>query len=140
MKTIRSLENILKYRAIRYVLLISYLSLIFYLCLIPGSNFPKNEILDEIHFDKWVHIMFFFGLWSLSVWAYKQEGVLANSRNKVFIGTFLWALFVGILIEILQELTGRSMDIFDVVADMAGAFLAYWFWIKFEHKWWIYRT
>lgn len=99
---------------------------------------PHNSFLDKIYYDKWVHAMMYFGVWTLCVWKMKGSGALTQNREKFFIISFVIVLIMGASIEFLQALTDRSMDWKDVMANLLGAFIAYRFWLRFEHRWKVY--
>ena len=72
--------------------------------------------------DKYVHFLFYFiftVLWIL-FFKYKQ---FSNFKLVIFI-----AIFYGILMEIFQGIftTTRHADVYDVLANSAGATVAYW--------------
>lgn len=129
---------ITQYPLLRWIALLSYTALIYYLCLLPSSKLPGNTFLDQIHFDKWVHVMMYFGLWSLWVWVMKGPGSLHHNRLRHFIIAAVISLLIGASIEWLQGLTGRGIDWTDELANLCGVLLAYSFWIRFEHRWRIY--
>jgi VanZ family protein len=130
---------IFKNPILRTIILFAYIALVYYLCLMPSSSVPKNSFLDKIYFDKWVHIMMQFGVWTLLVWKFKGPGLLINNRNKIFIVSFLLVLIIGGSIEYIQSQTGREMDWKDEVANFIGALIAWRFWLKFENKWPVYQ-
>ena len=112
----------------RFLILIAYFVFVSILFLLPGSAFPKNNWLTQIHFDKWVHIAIFFILAILISWSFNFKN--AGSLIIVF---FILAGY-GIIVEVVQDqyVINRSFDIWDWVADLAGATAAilYWWWVK----------
>lgn len=124
---------------LRWLILLAYIVLVYYLCLMPSSSVPSNTFLDKIYFDKWVHIMMYFGVWTLVVWKFKGPGRLIMDRKKVFMWATIIVLVMGGSIEYLQDLSGRAMDWKDQLANFTGAIVAWRFWIKFEDKWPVYR-
>ncbi len=91
----------------------------------PGSDLPKVSLLDEIYFDKWVHIGLFGGLTFLTAWPFIKENI-ATRKLLIKIGTTF--IIYGILMEFVQKYfaSERSFDIFDMVADAAGCFAGFW--------------
>lgn len=91
----------------------------------PGSDIPKVSFLDEIYFDKWVHIGLFGGLTFLTAWPF-IKGNIATRKLLIKIGTTF--IIYGILIEFVQKYfaSERSFDIFDMGADAAGCFTGFW--------------
>lgn len=108
----------------RYFLLVSYFLFINFLFFMPGSALPKTTWLDQIFFDKWVHIGLFLLL------AYLSGNALQRNDKRVKFAIFLSAVVYGILIEIIQErfVPNRSLDLGDWAADIAGSFLGIWLW------------
>lgn len=124
---------------VRWIILLAYIALVYYLCLLPSSNLPKNNFLDKIYFDKWVHIMMHFGTWTLVVWKMKGPGRLNVDRKKTFMWGIIIVLAMGASIEYLQSISGRSMDWTDQLANFVGALIAWRFWLKFEDRWPMYK-
>lgn len=81
---------------------------------------PSVGIPLFAHFDKFVHFALFFGQFWLIARAY-------GLHSKV-ISLPVWgvcALIWAVAVELVQsQLPNRSADVFDVVADMAGALCA----------------
>ena len=94
---------------------------------LPGSSFPKEDWLDKIWFDKWVHI----GLIGLLVvsWCWGMQKKLTNKQKLA--GIFRWILFLaiayGVGMEFVQKhlVANRSFDGGDIIADSAGAIIGY---------------
>ena len=132
--------QILQHKIFRWCILLGYIGLVFWLCLMPESDLPKNPFLSKIHFDKWVHLMMHFGMWTLIVWTYKGAGHLSKNRNFIFLFSILLTLVIGIVIEYLQQYVGRShADWGDVTANLLGAFIAWRIWLRLEHRWTFYK-
>jgi len=103
---------------------------------IPGSKFPKRNWLDDIWFDKWVHI----GIFGLLVILWCRVIAIKYPLDKKNKTRFLWislaALVYGIVMEFVQEyvVTNRSFDILDILADgigcMIGLFICVWIYKK----------
>ena len=133
------LEKIFRFTVVRWFSVLAYTGLVCYLCLMPAGNIKSNTFLDLIHFDKWVHVMMYFGTWTMLVWGFKGNGPLVKGRQKIFRLSAIIALFMGGSIEYLQSYIGRGMDWTDQVANFAGILLAWYCWLKFENKWKVYR-
>jgi len=94
---------------------------------LPGSSFPKEDWLDKIWFDKWVHI----GLIGLLVvsWCWGMQKKVADKQKLANI--FRWILFLaiayGVGMEFVQKhlVANRSFDGGDIIADSAGAIIGY---------------
>ena len=82
---------------------------------------PKEDWLDNIWFDKWVHIGMFFimaFLWSRALMKNKKTG-----NNKItLIIILIVALLYGFGIELLQKyfIENRSFAWGDIAADAVG--------------------
>ncbi|MBO9729120.1 MAG: VanZ family protein [Chitinophaga sp.] len=109
-----------------YIPAILWILLILYLCTLPGKDIPTSSFLDKIHFDKFVHFGLFGGIVLLLS--------LAIYWPKKFISATILVLLViiaaayGLAIEYIQKywVTGRSFDMYDVVADTLGAIAGVW--------------
>ncbi len=102
-------------------LAIGWTILIAVLCLIKFTDLPSFGVSGA---DKYVHFTFHFVftmLWGFYFWLKLKERTLSKIVRVVLI-----SLSYGILIEILQETctTTRHADIFDVLANLAGAIMA----------------
>ena len=103
----------------------------FILCTIlftlPGSSFPKEDWLDKIWFDKWVHIGL-IGLLVLS-WCWGMQKKLTNKQKLavIFRWILLLAIAYGVGMEFVQKhlVANRSFDGGDIIADSAGALIGY---------------
>ncbi|RPE13886.1 hypothetical protein EGT74_10345 [Chitinophaga lutea] len=111
-----------KMRMIRYYLpALGWIILILFLCTMPVPAVKPTSWLDLIHLDKIVHFFLFGGTVILLAYGYhRQRGRVSTS------GLFYLALFVtlyGLAIEFIQKYftANRSFEIWDVVADGAGA-------------------
>jgi hypothetical protein len=96
------------------------------LCL-PGDNLPHNDLFDDLHFDKFVHVVLFGAF--VALWCYYLSGRIQvqHQLRKVFFAVFLFAAFNGILIEYIQFyfIPFRSFDNGDIIADLLGSSIAY---------------
>ncbi|MGJ7030732.1 VanZ family protein [Niabella hirudinis] len=106
-----------------FITALAYFILTIVLLTLPGSAFPKEDIFDQIYFDKWVHI----GLFSLLVllwnlW-FAKKMQLQNKPTRIFIIVSLLALGYGIIMEFVQKwyIPNRSFDLGDIIADGVGA-------------------
>lgn len=95
---------------------------VFILCAMPGEDIP-NPRLDIPHLDKIVHFGMFF-IMTLLISHYL--GIQTNLRQRtIYTIAILVAFTYGGLIEILQHyFFGRSGDLWDLSADLAGGIVA----------------
>ncbi len=111
-------------------LLLPIAALIFFTILfcLPGSAFPKDDLLSEMYFDKWVHIGIFTVL--LFLWC------RALNVNQVifYIILVILAIMYGFLIELIQDklVDNRSWDLGDVVADFIGSIVGVLVWYGYK--------
>jgi VanZ family protein len=101
-----------------------------FLFCIPGSAIPKDDWLDKIWADKWVHIGIFTSLGFL--WSNALE---INTTRVFFILVFVAVLY-GLAIEIVQDqfITNRSFDLGDLVADFIGCLGGVWLRTRYIKK------
>ena len=104
----------LKSKSFQYSAALFWLCLITVLLVIPGSKFPKQNWLDKIWFDKWVHI----GIFAILVFLWCR----AASRIKAFYIIAITAIFYGIGMEFVQKhlVSNRGFEMLDIVADAVG--------------------
>lgn len=89
------------------------------LLILPGPDIPRSSFLDEIYFDKWVHIGLFGGITFLTALPY----IKANPANKkLLIKICIIFSIYGILMEFAQKYLAfeRSFDYVDMIADGIG--------------------
>lgn len=108
----------------RRVILIAYLCFITTLFSLPASAFPKRSWLDDIWFDKWIHIGFFSVLCFLASWVWTRWD------KKFYLILFFVAAAYGLFIEIIQDryIPNRSLDLGDWIADMVGSLIGIFIW------------
>ena len=99
---------------------------------IPGSAFPKENWLDKIWFDKWVHIGMFAIMVTLWCWAVLKMYSVSTRLRTVFIWIGLLSLSYGVGMEFVQKyfINNRSFDLGDIIADAVGSSLGVFFSIK----------
>ena len=104
-----------------------FLLVTFLLCL-PGTEFPKATWLTRIWIDKWVHIFLFMTLTFLWCRAFKENSNSSASKIK-FLKIAITGVVYGITMELIQAgfIPFRGFEIGDIVADMIGAFIGYYF-------------
>lgn len=92
---------------------------------LPGSAFPKENWLDKIYADKWIHIGLFAILATLWCWAMLKKKSGSSKLKTIFIWIGLICLAYGVGMEFVQKywIPNRSFDFGDIVADGVGAFL-----------------
>ncbi len=101
-------------------LTVLYIALLTTLCLVTLSV-PTPDV-PGIGFDKIVHFCFYAGLNTLLI-----STIIAHKsaiKTKQIIVTTLASIIYGVAIEFIQQYTGRSFDIYDIVANSIGAITA----------------
>lgn len=103
---------------VRITLSIIYLIIIVLLSLLPSSNLPNIPYFSGE--DKWIHFCMYAGLGFVTCWSLDTRGRKMPPLYVLLIGVFLW----GVLMEVLQRLmsNGRAMELYDMLANLAGAF------------------
>lgn len=97
----------------------------------PVSGIKSVKLLDLLSFDKLAHmLMFALQFWFLAIGLVKQYK-FSYKRNRASSIAFLIAVSYGGLIELMQGyvLSGRTMDIMDMIANIIGAIIG---WILFR--------
>ena len=89
---------------------------------LPGSAFPKENWLDKIWADKWIHIFLFGVLVWLWCFAFFKNTAKANLLH-LFIVITICAIGYGVAMEFVQKnwVANRSFDVGDIAADAIGA-------------------
>ncbi|MFR9546635.1 MAG: VanZ family protein [Rikenellaceae bacterium] len=93
-----------------YWVVISTLSLVSFSNDIPEIKIP--------YIDKIVHFLFYIGLNFLLL---TTLFVMNKDSWRYIIGVTLVAILYGVVIELIQPLTGRSCEVLDIVANSMGA-------------------
>ncbi len=90
------------------------------LSLLPPSRVGGIAVVG----DKTLHAAAYLFQGALTYIFLSLAGIPANTRTgaKFAVSVFICLLF-GLLIEVLQPLTGRNMEMLDLAADAAGAFI-----------------
>ncbi|MGZ3844854.1 MAG: VanZ family protein [Flavisolibacter sp.] len=123
----------LRWKFFRYKsVVIFWFLLMCFLFFLPGSALPKEDWLDRIYFDKWVHTGLFAVL--LFLWRSSFNLKLAYYNSILM----FCALVYGLSVEFIQKywVVNRSFDLVDVLFDMVGASigLAAWWWVYKKNK------
>ena len=105
---------------------IAWSIIVLILLTLPGSMLPQEKVFAIPNFDKLVHMGLFGGfvlLWSL----YFNKKIL-NQRKLlvIFFRIFIISSLYGATTEFIQKyIPSRDFDIADILADVAGAAIAY---------------
>ena len=103
---------------------------------LPGDVFPEIKTFwDWLSPDKVVHLIIFGTLSFLILWGYRDK-YSGNNRKKLVFTAVIITILYGILTELLQRYVfiGRSGNVFDALADAAGALIGWWLFIPVYKK------
>jgi VanZ like family len=121
----------LKWKFFRYkAVAVSWLLIMCVLFFLPGSALPKEDWLNSIYFDKWVHV----GLFAVLIFLWRSAfNWNFTEYNWVLI---LSALLYGLLVEFIQRqwIPNRSFDLYDVLADTTGSIVGMLVWLRSYKK------
>jgi hypothetical protein len=109
---------------------IAWFIIVFILVTLPGKDIPKSNFLDEINFDKLVHMGIFGLLTVLFCWPFYKSGFSVDKKMKYFFIIALLTSAWGYSTELIQKFwvaIGRTYDLFDWAADSIGAIAGYIF-------------
>lgn len=114
-------------KRILFCLALSWTGVIGFLCLIQANDIPKVKI-PILSLDKIVHAFFYFVFTSLWFLFFLKK-FNKTAPLKLLILVFILSVFYGIIIEILQGVLTltRNADVFDVLANVTGALIAFGF-------------
>lgn len=106
---------------LKYIILSSIWTIvILILTLLPGQDIPNVPIFG---IDKFVH-MFMFGVLMFLVCKISKEPLI--SRSAYVVSSFILCISYGIIIEFIQQyIPGRSMSIYDIIANSVGVGLGF---------------
>jgi VanZ family protein len=110
---------------------IAWTAFIFLLLTMPSAGIPDTGLLRIPYVDKIAHIILFGGF--VIFWSYGlSHGRNQESMYKLFRNLFLISVGYGILMEFVQSIfTKRAFEVMDMIADAAGACIA-WILLKFR--------
>lgn len=99
--------------------------IIFLLLAMPPLNINQEKPLELSGLDKTIHFLLFgMMVW---LWGYYQITIAANKKTTVgqLLIITLVTIVYGIVMEYVQDWVGRDFDVWDMVADGAGAVTAF---------------
>lgn len=126
------MRNFLRYH--RNALLWAFLILV--LCTMPVSGVTSIKLLDLLSFDKLAHMLLFaLQFWFIAIGLVKQYK-FSYKRNRAASIAFLLSVSYGGIIELIQGylLSGRTMDIMDMIANIIGAIIGWFLFRIFNRK------
>lgn len=110
--------------------------LILVLCTMPVKGISTFKLLDLLSFDKLAHMLLFaMQFWFIAIGQAKQH-VFSYKRKRVPIIAFILTVAYGGAIELIQGylLSGRTMDLLDMLANTIGAIVGWLVLIAFKNK------
>ena len=92
---------------------------------IPGNDLPQENWLNDIWFDKWVHIGMFSIMVTLWCWSLQKKTSDGKHLSNIYLWTGLACLVYGAGMEFVQKyfIPNRSFDVNDIIADGFGCSL-----------------
>jgi hypothetical protein len=114
----------------KFIPAIIWFIIIFVLVTMPGKDIPKVSFLEEISFDKVVHMGLFCVLVVLVCWPFYKSDVPHTKKLQYFFIIALSGSAWGYCTELIQKFwveIGRTYDLFDWAADSLGAVAGYIF-------------
>ncbi len=126
------MRNFFKYY--RNALIWAFLILV--LCTMPVKGIVTFKLIDLISFDKLAHMgLFAIQFWFLAI-AHLKQYVFSYKRSAVGIRAFIITVLYGGFIELLQGyvLSGRTMDIMDMLANIIGAIAGWLVFFYFKQR------
>jgi VanZ family protein len=112
----------------KFIPAIGWFFLVLILICLPGQQFPKtDDWLGKIFFDKWVHAGLFAILAFLFMKPYVNSSLPKQNVLQTIFKIGLYISIWGLITELIQKyfVPNRSFDLWDWVADSAGALLAF---------------
>jgi len=108
----------------KYCLTILVLLIIFVLCFMKTTSLPAVQVRN---FDKAVHLLMFLCLSGVIFFDNTRYLRFSITKTRMFLGTFLFPVALGGLIEIMQAdfTTYRTGDWFDFLFDGVGAVIGW---------------
>ena len=96
--------------------------IILFLSLENARNMPQIAIL---YLDKVIHSAFHF-VFTILWFLYLKKKFKSSNNFKLLFFTLIGSFILGIAIELMQQYftTTRNADVFDILANLFGAFLA----------------
>jgi len=114
----------MKIKVIQFIPVVIWFIIANILFFMPGPDLPTSSFLEEIYFDKWVHIGLFAGLTFLTAYPFIRA---QRSTKKLLIKICILFIAYGVSVEFIQKYfaSERSFDITDMIADAVGCCLGY---------------
>lgn len=95
--------------------------IIFLLLVMPPININQEKPLEFSGIDKAIHFLLFgIMVW---LWGYYQKTISSTRKNLVphLLRITVIVIIYGIVMEYVQDWVGRDFDVWDMMADTAGA-------------------
>ena len=124
----KSLDNTFREITFRHFIPgIAWFLLILFLMCLPGRDIPSVGWLEEIHFDKMVHMGSFMVMTFLFSWIFYKSKYSSTQRLYYFIRIALATSIWGLTIEFIQRfyIPGRAYELLDWAADSLGSLIGF---------------
>lgn len=87
---------------------------------------PETDIWDLLKFDKLAHVFVFAVLTFLMIIGFTKQYTYRSLRFSAVKHSLLVSISYGILLETIQMFSpGRSLEIYDYIANTIGCFTGY---------------
>jgi VanZ family protein len=99
--------------------------IIFLLLVMPPININPKKTIEFSGLDKTIHFLLFgIMVW---LWGYYQKIISSTGKNHTLQLLLITVVVIvyGIVMEYVQDWVGRDFDVWDMVADAAGAVTAF---------------
>src|SRR5215831_9434534 len=100
----------MKIKVIQFIPAVIWFIIANILFFMPGRDLPTSGFLEEIYFDKWVHIGLFSGLTFLTAYPFIK---VRRSTKKLLLKISILFILYGVSVEFIQKYfaSERSFDI-----------------------------
>jgi VanZ family protein len=116
---------------LRFIPMVCIMGIIFYLSHQPGDFVQLPQLPG---FDKFLHVIA-YSILAVTLLYGLRPFVHKDNRTSVAVLALLFCLFYGISDEYHQSfIPGRFASLWDVLADVLGALLVVFWWLKREAK------
>jgi hypothetical protein len=117
----------------RFIPGIAWFIVVCIILFLPGHDVPQmGDWLQQMDFDKLIHLSMFAILITLICWPFYKSGIEKKKKYRYFILIAVLGCLWGYSSELIQKYwaIGRDYELMDWVADSMGCFLACLFSIR----------
>src|ERR1043165_6097779 len=120
-------------------LFIVWMAVIIFLSFTPLPGWPQVKTLEQLGFDKFVHICMYTMLSFLLLRSFFKQQNNHTPRYSIIISSALFCAIMGASIEILQPILTmfRKFEWLDMISDATGAVCGYYLFSWLIKKQWL---